>query len=457
VKAGWLKIFGIGCLLFAAVGSSAQTDPARIEVVSVVSPPPNSRTNIDGVQPLTLAEAIDLALKQASNFRSAQINEQIASEDIRQAQAAFLPKIESKPNYIYTSPSLGSTHPRPPSFLGANAINEIQGLIVASGEIDVSGKLNATLRRKRALLASAHAGTEVARRDLIQAVSDAYFNLALATAKRRAAENNLAAAAEFENNTKLQLDAGEVAPVDYTRARLQTASRRDELEQARADESVNADGLRVFTGTSFGDGIAAVDLLTEMPVAGDVERFAEVMIATRPEFAQFEAERKAAAEEIRIAKADRRPQMIYSTGTGFISDSLVPAHLRDSMGVQLNVGVTIPIFDWGAARSRETQAGLRVQLADNARALAERQFAQAFFTARTQAIAARTRITQIAASIIDAENNVSASTARYRAGEASILEVTEAQNTLVTQKTALYQAIFDYQTARSRLMRAAGQ
>jgi len=77
--------------------------------------------------------------------------------------------------------------------------------------------------------------------------------------------------------------------------------------------------------------------------------------------------------------------------------------------------------------------------------------------ARTQAILARTRIRLIGAAITDAEANVAASTARYRSGEATITEVVDAQNTLVTQKTALYQALFDYQTARARLMRATGQ
>ena len=110
-----------------------------------------------------------------------------------------------------------------------------------------------------------------------------------------------------------------------------------------------------------------------------------------------------------------------------------------------------------SSRSRETQARLRSQLADNSRALAERQFVQAFFTARTQAIAAQQRITQLRQSITDAEANVSASTARYRSGEATITEVIDAQNLLVTQRQALYQALFDYQLARSRVARAAGR
>jgi outer membrane protein TolC len=98
-----------------------------------------------------------------------------------------------------------------------------------------------------------------------------------------------------------------------------------------------------------------------------------------------------------------------------------------------------------------------MQMTENTRAIAERQFAQGFFTARTEAISARTRIRQIAAAITDAEANVAASLARYRAGEGPISEVIDAQNTLVAQRTALNQAIFDYQTARSRLMRASGR
>ena len=44
-----------------------------------------------------------------------------------------------------------------------------------------------------------------------------------------------------------------------------------------------------------------------------------------------------------------------------------------------------------------------------------------------------------------------------RAGEAQIVEVTDAQTTLVTQRSALYQAIYDYQIALSRLRQATGQ
>ena len=149
--------------------------------------------------------------------------------------------------------------------------------------------------------------------------------------------------------------------------------------------------------------------------------------------------------------------MAYSLSPGFITDSLSPVPVREHSGVQATVSLTIPIFDWGTSRSRETQARLRMQQLENSHKLAERQFVQAFYTSRTQALSAEDRIVQLNRSIADAENNVSASIARYRAGEGPITEVIDAQNLLVTQRQLLYQAIFDYQTAKSRLARAVGQ
>jgi outer membrane protein TolC len=464
-----MKLFGSASalLVWLSVGIWAQTVPPTdanpaiksAEITTTATPLP-MRDRTDAARPITLREAIDSALRQASNFKAAQFNEQIAAQSIKQAKAALYPRIAANPAVIYTSPSLGNTMPgvpRPPSFLGANAITEYQGVVNAAGEIDISGRLRATLQRNKFLLESARAGSEIARRDLINAVTDAYFSLALATLRRRGAESNLQSATEFENNIKLQLDAGEVAPVDLVRARLQAANRRDELAQAQANESVNADSLRVLVGLDFTTPIAAEDLLVQMPTEGEIEGFAQAAIETRPEFAQFEAERLAAEQDIKIARGERRPQITYSVNGGFISDSLSPVRLKNSLGIQPNIGVSIPIFDWGASRSREAQARLRLQQATNNRQLAERQFAQAFFTARSQAQSAASRIRQIAASITDAELNVSASLARYRAGEASIVEVTDANNTLILQRLALYQAIFDYQTARARLLRAIGQ
>lgn len=412
--------------------------------------------------PLTRDEAVRLALAQASIFQQARLNELIAAEDVRQAQAAFLPRLVIPSSLIYNSPAPvvtppGTLRPEAFSFISANAIREYTGLVGAAGEIDLAGRLRATLRRNVALLEAAHAGTEVARRALVLAVDETYYSLAVAAARRHSAEMSLAAAQEFERITELLLNAGEVAQVDVVRARLQTATRRDELERARADEAVAADGLRLLIGYDFTAPIATTDLMTSLPDITELDRFTTETISRRPELAQFDAQRRATEQEMRVARAERRPQLLYSINGGFDSDSLHASPLREHTGVLASVSLTIPLFDWGASKSRERQARLREQLVESERTVALRRFTEQFSSARAQALSAATRVQLARASVVDAERNLQTSIERYRAGEAPVLEVTDAQSTLAAQRAALYQALFDYQIARTRLAQAAGQ
>lgn len=411
------------------------------------------------IPPITLDEALRLATTQASAFQTASLNERIAAEDVRQAQAAFLPKVSVPLSYIYTSPAccLPPGEPRTQSFISADAIGVTDAFVNVAGDFDIAGRLRATLARNRALLAAAHAGTEVARRALAQAVIEAYYGLALADVERRAAEQNVAAAVEFENITSLLLSGGEVASVDLTRAHLQTLTRRDELEKARANEEVAAGALRVFVGYEFSRPINTADLALAIPVDAEFRQFKAEEVSRRPEFIQFDQQLRAAREDIRIAHADRLPTLSYLIDGGFNTDSVRDPRFRQHSGVSAAISLSIPIFDWGATRSRERQAQLRVQLAENERTAALRGFTQQFYAARAQVETAITRIGLAREGVTVAQDDLAASIARYRAGEAQIVEVTEAQTVLVEQRTALYQAIFDYQTALARLKQATGR
>ena len=378
---------------------------------------------------------------------------------MRQAQAAFLPKISAPLSYIYTSPALGLPpgEPRAPSFVSADGIGVTDALVNVAGDFDIAGRLRATLAKNRALLAAARAGTDVARRALAQAVVEAYYGLALANAQQRAAQTNLAAAEEFEHITSLLLSGGEVASVDLTRAQLQTLTRRDELERARVNEEVAAGALRVFVGYEFSRPITAADLTLAIPTGADYSQFRVEDVARRPEFIQLDQELRAARAEIKIARADRLPSLSYSVNGGFDTDSLKAPRLKEHTGVSAAITFSIPIFDWGATRSREQQARLRVELAENERTIALRGFTQQFYAARAQVESAARRIQSTREGVAKAQDNLAASIARYRAGEAPIVEVTDAQTTLVEQRNALYQALFDYQTALARLKQATGR
>ena len=453
---------GILTLSFGAVAlaqAPKPPPPAAAPSPAVTPAPPHTPASAAPVAPgapLSVEEAVRLALLQASTYQQASLNEQIAAEDVRQARAAFLPRLGATLTFIHTSPASGVS-PRVASYIAANAVDEYVGLLGVTGDLDLSGRLRATLDRNVALLEAARSGTQVARRALSQATIDAYYALALATARRRAAEENLRAAEEFERVTALSADAGEVAPIDRTRAQLQTTTRRDELEQARAAESAAGSGLRILVGYDFGRPIGTADLVGFPAEPGEIDRLTADMVSRRPEFAQLQAERRAAELSVRIAHAERLPGVTYSIDGGVDTDSLRPTPLREHRGFATTLGVTVPLWDWGASRSRELQARDRAAIAESVRLASLRAFEQQFYDSRAQALTAATRIRLATDGVATAERNLDVSIARYRAGEAPILEVTDAQTTLIAQRSAYYQALFDYQSARARLAQAIGQ
>jgi outer membrane protein TolC len=229
------------------------------------------------------------------------------------------------------------------------------------------------------------------------------------------------------------------------------------LERARANEQVAAGALRVLVGYEFTRPIVTSDLALAIPIDAEYQRFKAEDISRRPEFTQLDQQLRAAKQEIKIARADRLPSLSYSINGGFNTDSLKPPRLKEHSGVSAAISLTIPIFDWGETRSRERQARFRVEAAEIERTMALRGFTQQFYAARAQVASAATRISLARDGLIKAQDNLSASIARYRAGEAQIVEVTDAQTTLVEQRSGLYQAIFDYQMALARLRQSTGQ
>jgi outer membrane protein TolC len=431
----------------------AMTALLGAQIAAAQQPPaPSPQPAAAPTLPLSLSVATSTALQQVSALQQAQIDEAIAAEDLRQARAALLPRARDSFTITYNSPERGN--PTVPSFIAQNAIHEYQNLLGVAGDWNFG--LIAAVRRSRALLEAARAGTEVARRALIRGVSEAYYGAALAAAKRDAAEQSLAAAEEFERVTCLNHQAGEVPEVDCIRARLQTAARRDDLAQARQGEAIANAAL----GTLLGYGITQAPSIEALPQSIDaraVDDLTAAGVLRRPEFRQLGAQVRAAQHDVTIARAGFLPKITYSVDKGFDTDTLRRDELRTHRGTLAMANVDVPLFDWGATYSRMRQAQLRERAAKVQRELMERDLYLQFATARQEAITAAERVENARRALADAERNVTISIARYRAGEAPISEATDAQTTRAQQRLALQQALFDFQVALAHLREAAGE
>ncbi|MEA2166594.1 MAG: hypothetical protein QOK37_4721 [Thermoanaerobaculia bacterium] len=404
-------------------------------------------------QPMSLSAATSAAFAAASAYSQAQIDEATAAEDLRQARVAFLPAFRSASMFAYNSPAKAPAPANTQAFIAQNAIREYQELVGFAGNWNFG--MSAAVRRARALLQAAHAGTEVARRALARGLAEAYYGAAVATAKRSGAAESLAAAEDFERVTRLNNGAGEVPEVDSIRARLQTAQRRDDLAQAQQAEIIAYATLGSFLGRI--QNPPSIEPLAQTVDVANVASLTSESVSRRPEFAQLDAEARAARDDIRVARADLLPRISYSLDRGFDTPSFVRNELRQHAGNLAIVNIDIPLFDWGAARSRIRQARLRAKAADVQRQITIGDLRLQFATSRQETLTAGERVANARRALSDVERNVTISIARYRAGEAPILEATDALTTRAQQRIVLQQALYDYQIARARLQEAAGQ
>jgi outer membrane protein TolC len=404
-----------------------------------------------GHRSITVEQAVQLALTNASLYGQAQIDERIANEDVRQARAAFLPQFSIPLTYIGNSSSRYRLPDEPLtfSFVSSSAINETSAFISASGTVDLAGRLRASLRRSRAQLAAARAGTQVARRFLVISTVDAYYGLALARQKRRLADETLALAEAFAKIAENLRARGEGEETDVLRARSAALLRRDELEQARAAESAAMDLLRVLTGVGFEIHIAHPLLTNDLPTASDFNGYTEELLKTRPELGQIESLKRAALEEARLARRELWPEMTYSLNGGFDAADFRP--LSRYSGGQAIVSLNIPVFNWGASKSREAQGKLRAQSLDLQRESTLQQLWQEFYTARANALSAIERARMTRAATEAAQQNLTLTFAAYRLKKGTILDVIDAQSNYADARLAYYQSIADYRTNRIRL------
>jgi outer membrane protein len=444
-------------LLLSAPAADAQQTPPAVERADPQRPglPPPYYSYAYGPETtehrsLTVEQAIALALQTASSYRQAQFDERLAAEDVAQARAALLPTLAAQIGYVGTTPAGGLPPGEPaiPSFAPANGVHETSALLAVTGAVDLFGRLHAPLRRSRELLAAAHAGGEAARRDLVLATVDGYYGLSLARQRRRIADETLSLAESSADLTRRMAEAGQGEETEMFRARAEALRRRDELEQARAAEAAAANVLRSLTGIPSTVHIG-VTRPTDLPPLEPFERYSEGIVEQRPELAQIDALERAAHEETAGARAQRRPQLVYGLSGGFDATDL--GELRRFSGASLQVALSVPISDFGASRSREAQALLRLASLQSLRESTERRLREEFLAARAQAFSALARVGQSQERATASQHNLDLVLARYKDRKATITELIDSQEAYADARFAYAQAITDYDTARARL------
>jgi outer membrane protein TolC len=116
----------------------------------------------------------------------------------------------------------------------------------------------------------------------------------------------------------------------------------------------------------------------------------------------------------------------------------------------------IPIFSWGSDRSKLKQAKLKRDQAQVELSYAQRQLLSHLRQFYSEAGTARSEMESLASSAEIAAESLRLTTLRYQAGESTVLEVVDAQNTLTLARNAYDDGQSRYRVAVANLQTLTG-
>jgi outer membrane protein TolC len=127
-----------------------------------------------------------------------------------------------------------------------------------------------------------------------------------------------------------------------------------------------------------------------------------------------------------------------------------------NLGYSASVTLDIPVWDWLSTEHRVKQSEIRRGAAQVALSATQRQLIARLDEAYSEAGAARDQLASLDASAATAEESLRLTKLRYTGGEATVLEVVDAQNAYVSAQNAREDGRVRYEAARADLQTLTG-
>ena len=126
------------------------------------------------------------------------------------------------------------------------------------------------------------------------------------------------------------------------------------------------------------------------------------------------------------------------------------------MGTSIVGTVNIPIWNWGTTQSRIKQAELRRAQAQRELSLAQRKLLAEIKSLYSEGETAMNELAGLQRSAQLAEESLRLTTLRYKGGEATVLEVVDAQTTYAQSNAAYQDGAVRYRVALANLQTLTG-
>lgn len=422
---------------------------------STVSPPPPG-----ALISINLEEAIARARANEPNFAAAAANSKVTSLNRSIARAALLPSAIAHNQMLYTqgggpTTSTGTVaSPSAPRFIANNTIHEYTS---QASIVETLGMQQVTaVARAYAADAVAKAEFEIARRGLVTAVTAFFYQALAADHKVAVARRAAGEAASFTHLAQQRENVREGAHADVVKAQLQQQQRDRDLADAIliAQKSHLDLGVLLLPDPRTPYLLSPGPLLP-LPTRGEVDASA---MRLNPELHQALASLRVSTVDVTAARAAYLPDLVLNFNYG-IDAGQFAVNGRDgvrNLGYSASATVDIPVWDWLSTQHRVRQSEILRDVAHTVLTATQRQLIAQLDESYAEASTSRDQLQSLDESVKTAAESLRLTRLRYTAGEATVLEVVDAQNSLTIAEIAREDGNIRYQMALTNLQLLTG-
>jgi len=455
---GFRSLTIVAVLIAARIPCEAQDssapDGSQPTDVRVDTSTTQASPNSSGPATLTFQDALKLARNNSPVYRSAVTDFGVAHEDKVQSRAALLPNVNFNSQAIYTQPRTGAT-PTDPRFIASNSVHEY----IAQGNVHEALSLEGlgSFRHAQAAEAVARARAEIAARGLVLTVVQNYYGFVIAQRKYATAQKLAGEGQQFLIISRKLENGGEVAHSDVIKAQLQFNQQSRDLQEAQLAMDRARLDLAVLVFPDFNQNFSVVDdLQTPEPLA--------TLEEVRAAAGRKNPELRAALATVDVAKGDVAAAwggMLPSLGVDYFY-GIDATHFAtrtagvSNLGSSASATLQFPIFSWGAGVSKLKQVHLKRTQAQTELSFTQRQLLANLQTFYDEARVSHEEQESLRQSAELAADSLRLTTLRYQAGEATVLEVVDAQNTLALSRNSYDDGQARYRAALANLQTLTG-
>jgi outer membrane protein TolC len=407
---------------------------------------------------VTLDEAIHRAQANEPAFAAAVAASRSAVQDRWIARGNLLPGVAYHNQAIYTQANRAPGQTRDnqtQKFIANNGVHEYASQAVVSETIGLDSY--AQLRRADAASAQAAAEMEVARRGLVAAVSGLFYGSLAADRKLTVAELARKEAADFTSLTRKREDAREAAHADVVKAQLEDLSRRREYDDARlaADKARLELGVLLFPDPRTPYTLSSPE---NPPVLAGREDVAAAAANHNDELRSALAALNVTRADVLSARAAYLPSLglNYTYGIDAAQFAVNAPDKSRNLGYSASATLDIPIWNWFNTQRKVRQSEIMRDAAQVALTATQRRLIARLDETYAEAATARDQLASLDLSVSTAAESLRLTRLRYTGGEATVLEVVDAQNAFVTAQNAREDGRLRYQAALADLQNLTG-